>query len=179
MSPQRWVLLVLFAIGIGLVEATFVTLLPSPWREIRPVLEVSVLLVVVNKPKAALVFAGIAGLMLDVFRVDGPTFVFGRLIIVTSVVSLLAHALLTNRSVYATAALVIFARVFDRVLAGIHAFFGNIFLESGIRVDSIRSFFTTVAWDIALLSACFVLLAMFTRRFLVTVPRTTRDYDEP
>lgn len=176
MTSRSWLLIILAAIFTGLLEATFISLLPTPWREIRPIIEGAVLLIVLNKPRGALVFAGLSGFCLDLFSVGDGTLALVRLVLLTAAISALAHSWLTNRSIYATAALVVGARFLDRLWLWMSYLVGRAF-SWDIRLESTASFFTTLAWDIGLVSLAFVALTIFTRRFLVTV-RLNRFYDE-
>ncbi|MFA5935366.1 MAG: hypothetical protein WC787_00705 [Patescibacteria group bacterium] len=176
MSTRGWIIVVISAFVAAMLEASFLPFLPSPWREIRPVLQIAVIFVVLNSPRGALVYAGIAGLLLDIFRLDSGTFAFGRLIAVTLLMILLSDTVLTNRSVYATVALSLVARFADRIwLWIVHAIGTNIF-RMDIRIEPLTSLFLSIAWDIGLISLVFVLLAVFTRRFMVTAPRSRRFY---
>ncbi|MEO5927295.1 MAG: hypothetical protein ABIO72_01200 [Patescibacteria group bacterium] len=176
MSLRGWIIVVLAAIVSALLEACFLPFLPAPWRDIRPILELAVLFVVLSSPRGALVFAGIAGILVDLFRVDAGTFAFGRYITVVVVMILLSQTVLTNRSVYATGALVIAARLVDRLWLSLVHFFGTSLFRLDIRVEPLLSFGTTILWDIGLMTAAFILLALFTRRFLVTITRHSRYY---
>jgi hypothetical protein len=176
MSPRGWIVVVLSAIVAAFLEACFLPFLPAPWRDIRPILELAALFVVLSSPRGALVFAGIAGILVDLFRIDAGTFAFGRYIVVILLMILLSQTVLTNRSVYATGALVILARLADRVWLMLVQTIGTSLFRLDIRIEPFRSFLTTVAWDIGLMTVAFIALAFFTRRFLVTVSRNTRYY---
>lgn len=176
MSPRGWILVVLSAITAALFESCFAPFLPSPWHEIRPILEFAALFVVLSSPRGALVFAGISGLLVDLFRVDAGTFALGRYIVVVLVMILLSQTVLTNRSVYATAALIITARLADRLWLLVARFIGTSVLRLDIQIEPLRAFLTSIAWDIGLMTVAFIALAIFTRRFLVTVSRSQRYY---
>lgn len=176
MSPRGWVIVVISAIVGGLLEACFLPFLPAPWRDIHPILQLAALFVVLSSPRGAFVFAGIAGIMVDLFRVDAGAFAFGRYILVTLCMVALSQTVLTNRSVYATAALVLSARVVDRLWLTLAKFIGTGLFRLDIRIEPLTSFLTTVAWDIGLMTVAFIALAIFTRRFRVTVSRSRRFY---
>lgn len=176
MSPRGWILVVVSAIAAGFFESCFAPFLPTPWRDIRPILEFAALFVVLGTPRGALVFAGLSGLIVDLFRIDAGTFAFGRYIVVALLMILLSQTVLTNRSVYATAALIISARLADRLWLLVARFMGTTILRLDIQIEPLRSFLTSIAWDIGLMTIAFIALAFFTRRFLVTVSRTQRYY---
>lgn len=176
MTKRGWVFVAIAAFVAAMYEAVFMPFLPSPWHEIRPIIHIAVLLVVLNHPRAALVYAGVTGLLLDIFRVDVGTFSIGRLIAVTLLLIVLAETVLTNRSIYATAVLVLLARCADRIWIWIVHAIGSAVFQLDIRIEPLRSVLITMGWDIALISLAFLVLAIFTRRFLVTISRGSRRY---
>lgn len=178
MKIRKWTIIILGAIFCGLMEGTFLTLLPSPWREVRPILEVAILLIVINRPREAVVFSTLAGFILDTFSVGTSTFAMSRLPIVIGIILLIAQSWFTNRSVYAAAALVLGARLLDRLWLWAAYIFGTHVFTWNVRLEPTASFVTTLIWDSILVSLMFVGLALFTRRFLVTIPRVFREYDE-
>jgi hypothetical protein len=174
MTRRGWVLLVIAAVLTALYEASFMPFLPSPWHEVRPMIQVSVLLVVLNRTRGALVYAGIAGLLLDLFRVDAGTFALGRMIAVTMILLLLSETVLTNRSIYATGALVFAGRIADALWIWIAHAIGSGIFHLDIRIEPIQALGIVLLWDVGLLSLAFMALALFTRRFLVTISRGSR-----
>lgn len=179
MTLKSWIFVVAAAIFLGLAEATFISFLPFPWRSVRPILPLAVLLVILGKPKGALVYGALAGFVLDIFSPAAGVFSLGRFVLVISAVYALAETVLTNRSVYATAALVMFARLLDRLWVESAHFLGARLLHYDIRIESLSLFLATLFWDIVQVSAAFVFLVLFTRRFMVTVAKPHRFYDDP
>jgi hypothetical protein len=175
-STRSWILLLVASLLAALLEVSFFSFLPTPWREIRPVLQVIVLLVVLNSPRGAFVAAGVSGLLIDVFATDSGTFAFGRLIVVAFIATILSETVLTNRSLYATAGLALVARAMDRLLLFLTKEVAGRIFQLDIRLEPLSSFFKTIAWDIGLLAVVFIVLALFTRRFLVTVSRSRERY---
>lgn len=176
MSKKSWALAVTASIFFGILEATLITLLPSPWRDFRPVLVVSVLLVILNRPKAALLHAAIAGLIVDAFSGTGA-FAFARFILITATVWIISDTVVTNRSIYATAALITTARLIDRIWIFVAGFAGNSLFAWNVQQEPFVSTLITLIWDIGTISIAFMLLAFFTRRFLTPVSRNTRFYE--
>lgn len=178
MRLRSWAVVAFGAVAVGLIEATLLTLLPSPWREIRPIIDICVILVVVSRSKAGLVFAGIAGFMIDLFSIGSGSFAFARLVVTVAVVALLSITVLTNRSVYATAVLVALARCIDRAWMWLASAVSATLFHADVQVEPLRSFGITLLWDVGIVSACFVALALFTKRFLMTAPFAPRPYDD-
>ncbi|MCI0479032.1 hypothetical protein L0Y59_00605 [Candidatus Uhrbacteria bacterium] len=178
MSARKWFLVALGALLAGLAEATFSTLLPSPWRDMRPVLALAVLFVVLGRPRAGLVWAGLGGLMADLYVIGPSPFSFARLILTVGLVLFLSVAVLTNRSVYATGVLMAIARTADWLMLRASAFLSDALFHVHMSVMPPRELAIVLAWDLGLVTVTFVVLASFTRRFLVTAPFGYRPYDE-
>ena len=168
---RRWGIIGVAAVIAGLFEATFSTFLPTPWREIRPILDGAILLVVLNRPKYAFVFAAITGIILDVIPVEGSGFASARLIAIVALVMLLVQTVLTNRSVYATALLMVTARAADRVWLSVVSFLLRFGSGPAMHLEPLRFAWITLAWDIGLVSLGFISFAFFTRRFLMPITR--------
>jgi cell shape-determining protein MreD len=177
MRIRGWALVIVGAVVAGLLEATFLTLLPSPWRDIHPVIDGAVLFVILNRSKAGMVFGAVAGFLLDLFSVGPASFASARLLVVAAVISLLSITLLTNRSMYATAVLVVIARIVDRFWVWMFSLAAGVLFHAPIPMISFGSFAITLLWDVGIVSACFIVLAFFTRRFLITAP-SMRPYDD-
>lgn len=177
MNVRSWVFVAVASVVVGTFEATFVTLLPAPWREFRPIIDLTVLLIVIDRPRAALVFAALAGLILDAFGLGNGVFAFARFLLVASAVWALSESVITNRSVYASAALVVGARLINRLWIWIAGLAGTGLFRWEIQQEPLSSLVVTILWDLGTVSFVFMLLAFFTRRFLMSVARPNRFYD--
>lgn len=171
MTRTKWIVIIFAAVFAGLFQATFFSLLPQPYREIQPVLILCVLGVALNRSDAALVFAVISGLMIDLFTVGGGFLAFAEQAIVISAITTIADKVLTNRSVYSAAALLLSARFMSYVWFSSMSFFSRLLFKTQIMVQPIHSLLVTMLWDAVLMSAIFMMLAFFTRRFLVSIAR--------
>lgn len=176
MSRRSWILVFLLAIIVGSFEATFVTLLPSPWREFHPVLNVAVILVIVNRARPALLYSAVAGLVLDTFSQDMGAFALARVLVITFTLWILSESVITNRSVYASIALVIVARLIDKIWILIAHLLGNGLFRWDIQQEPIGSALLTFGWDVAIVGLSFILIASFTRRFLMPVSRANYEF---
>ena len=125
-----------------------------------------------------MVFAAIAGFLLDLFSVGPTTFAFARLVVVVALVSLLSITVLTNRSMYATAVLVTAARCLDRLWILASSAIATVLFHVPVPVEPLQALGITLLWDVGIVSVCFIVVASFTRRFLVTEPLSTRPYDD-
>lgn len=177
MSIRRWLYIVIAAIFCALLEATFLTLLPSPWREFHPLLDIIILLIVLNRVQSACVYAGIAGFLMDSLRVEGGALAIMRYVLLALAISVISKTILTNRSLYVTTALVIMARCLDRLWLWIANLLSVPFLHEVVARQSWQSFFITIVWDVGLLSIVFLALNVFTRYFVVTAPSARRFYE--
>ncbi|MBU1349080.1 hypothetical protein KJ781_03355 [Patescibacteria group bacterium] len=178
MSWKVWLLVSIGAVLVGLCEATFLTILPSPWREIHPVLSVAVIFVVLGRSRAGMAWAAIAGLMIDLYAVGPSSFSFARLLLTVALVSMLSLSILTNRSIYATVVLMLFGRGADWAIRRVTSAVSDALFHAYMPVESFRGLATSMAWDVALVAVTFVVIASFTKRFLVTAPHGYRGYDD-
>ncbi|MBU1033066.1 MAG: hypothetical protein ABII13_02175 [Patescibacteria group bacterium] len=173
---KTWIITIIFAILVSLLEATFFTLLPSPWLYIHPVIAFSVLLVVLNKPKEAFVFAALSGFILDLFAVSGGYFSIARLSLIIAFVIFLSQSLFTNRSIYATVSLVAIARVLDRIWITVGEVLKRVLFKSNLLVDPLSSTVIILVWDIAIVAIGFILLVFFTRRMKIKLSKDLNTY---
>ncbi|MFH1078635.1 MAG: hypothetical protein V1745_05155 [Patescibacteria group bacterium] len=178
MSWQRWVLIVIGALLAGLGEATFSTILPSPWRDIRPVLPVAVLFVVLGRPRAGMVWAALGGLMLDLYAIGPSPFSFARLMLTVALISLASLSVLTNRSVYATAMLMTLGRVVEWIVHRAASAVSSLLFQARMPIEPFGDLLLTVVWDVSIVTVAFIVIASFTKRFLVTAPHGYRGYDD-
>ncbi len=178
MSKKGWAFVIVLAFFLAIGEATALTLLPEPWRDFRPVLDCIVMLIVLRRPKGALLFAAIAGLVLDAFQVDSSGFVFGRIVCVAAILVLLSNSLLTNRSLYASLALALGARMIEGIwLLSAHVF-GAVLFHWDIPIMPFTSFLITSVWDVVSVGVTFLIFVFFTRRFFVSAHRATPFYEQ-
>jgi hypothetical protein len=155
---------------LGLLAACFevgaVPFLPV-WAGFRPVVPLIALLLVSTSRSRAFAFALGAALVLDAYTLDRFDLALLRLPILVFVFGFIADRFLTNRSVYATAALVVCARLLDwaSVLA---LSFAAVLLNLH---DTVWAFpqgpMLILLWDVAGTSLAFLVLASFTGRFLM------------
>lgn len=176
MNIRRWVLLVIAAILVGLFELSFVSFLPEPWRGFRPILDVVVLCVILGRPRVAMVFGAVAGATLDLFPVEGTFAASIRLLLIAAALSLLAETVLTNRSVYATGVLIITARTIEYLWLLVAASVAHLVSSTAASIPPISAVFTTLVWDVVVMSIVFIAIAQFTRRFLVSAANDNRRY---
>lgn len=159
----------LFLVGcIGLVlavyEVSVVSFLP-PWMQLRPLLPMVVLLLVSSSRSRALTAALAGAFVIDAYTLDHFSLSFIRLPLIVLLLDLIASRFLTNRSVYATAALVVAARLLDWLtgwLLSLFALFLNLHDKLWL-IPPAPGF--VLAWDVLLVSVAFFLIASLTGRF--------------
>lgn len=177
MSISRWVLVIGGAIVAGIFELSFASFFQEPFRSIHPILDLVVLAVVLARPRHAMIFAVVAGLVLDLFPVDGSTASALRFLVITTIVMGISQTVLTNRSVYATGLLVIAARGMDILWLRVAGFISGQLFSRSLPSVSFVSLGWTLLWDIAIVSTMFVIVAVFTRRFMISAPAHQHRYD--
>lgn len=179
MRPSSWVLLCGAALGYGIYESSFASAAPAPLSYIRPLPAFLVLLVLLNRQKAAYVAAGLAGMTADLLAAGPPGYVFVRWLLAVCVIDALSETVVTNRSLFAAAILVTAARLSD----GILILMGMVFFDWVLRMPwdagSLTAWLGSYFFDLVAVTAMFVVLTMFTRRFLVTVNAARPTTYEP
>ncbi|MEK7473416.1 MAG: hypothetical protein AAB668_01660 [Patescibacteria group bacterium] len=158
------------AVLLGLLAAAYeigtVPFLPT-WAGFRPVLPLIALLLVSTSRSRAFLLAIGSALMLDAYTLDHFDLALLRLPILVFVLGWVADRFLTNRSVYATAALVACGRLLDWASAWAISFLAVLFNLH----DTLWSFPPAPAlvllWDVGFTSLVFLGIASFTGRFIV------------
>lgn len=161
-----------FGLLFALYEVAVVSFLP-PWVALRPLLPFCVMLVVGSTRSRALAAALAGGLVLDAYALGHVEFALVRLPITVLLLAFTAGRVLTNRSVYATAALAVLARLLDWSGAWLFSAV-TVFLNVGDRFWSFPTAPVAIlAWDVLSTAVAFLLLASFTGRFMT---RPTSSY---
>lgn len=175
MTRKSIVLLFVSSLFLAIFEAACGPLLPSPWKEVRPILDVIVIGMVLNSPGASLFISAVTGIFLPLFSLDND-FVLLRFFIITGVLFVLGKSILTNRSIYSAIAAMVSARILDALLAIVISFFGRTLF--GWEEYSIpwSSLFITLCWDVGIIGVSFLCIALFTKRF-ISSPFRTSSYD--
>ncbi len=169
MTKRRWVIVIAASIIVGLAQVCFFSILPTPWREFQPVLPIAAVFLILNRSNAAMVFAGIAGFVLDLFSPGFYKFAVAEYILITLALIFILETVLTNRSVYVMATLVVIGRTLSIIWEVTAAFASNLFFKSSLSYGSVQAFFISCLWDIAFVAILFFMIARFTRRFLIPV----------
>lgn len=149
---------------VALYQASVVSFLP-PWLQARPFLPFVVLLLVSSSRSRAFVAAMAGACILDAYTLDYFSLALLRLPLIVFILDVIASRLLTNRSVYATAALVVLARAMDWFTAwllALMAIFLN--LHDGVWLMPQAPGFVLL-WDVLLSAIGFFLVASLTGRF--------------
>ncbi len=160
----RMLLAAVLGLCVALYEVSVVSFLP-PWFQFHPLLPFIVLLLVSSSRSRALAAALGGAMVLDAYTLDHFSLALVRLPLMVLLLDLIASRFLTNRSVYATAALMIAARLFDWLMSwlfSLAAIFLN--MHDGMWVIPSAPGFVLV-WDIVITSIIFFLIAGLTGRF--------------
>lgn len=163
---KRWLFAIALGLAAGIWEIAVRPFLPMPLAA-RPLLPCVVLLIVIGRPSSAAVSGLVGALLLDIFAVT-PEFSFVRYAVIIVAIAALTHFVLTNRSLYVALALAIAGRLGER---------GSVWLIGRITDDGAASFgielaknwTATLVWDLAIVSAVFIVLAFVTRLFMPKV----------
>ncbi len=161
-----WRLLLAGLLGIcaALYEVGVVSFLP-PGLQLRPLMPFIVLLLVSSSRSRAFVAAVAAAFIVDAYTLDHFSLALVRLPLTVLLLDLIASRFLTNRSVYATVALVVFARLFDWLTSWLFALLAIFFnLHDGMWIFPSAPGFVLL-WDVVVTVVVFFLVAGLTGRF--------------
>ncbi len=175
MRKSSWVLLGAAALAGGLYEAAFVSAAPFPFYYIRPVLPLCVMLFMLNRRPAAYLTAALAGIVLDLLLAAGDGWIMVRWLLVLLVVDTLSESVTTNRSLYSALALVVLARVLDRLVWQVTSWLSFYVIRQHVPVESWRSLIGVLVVDAIITALVFVSVTFFTKRFVISInPRKER-----
>lgn len=155
---------------LGLLAACFevgaVPFLPV-WAGFHPVVPLIALLLVSASRSRAFVFAVGAAFVLDAYTLDQFDLALLRLPLLVFVLGWVADRFLTNRSVYASAALVVCGRTLDWLSAWAISFIAVLFNVHDTLWSLPAAPILVMFWDVAFTALVFVGIASFTGRFIV------------
>jgi hypothetical protein len=160
----RILLATLAGLVAGLFEVSVTPFLPA-WADIRPLIPlVAVLIVSSSRSRAYAAMVG-GALAVEAYAIALPDAPLFRLLLVAMLMDVAAHQFLTNRSVYATAALtalgILASWILSLMISG--AAIGMGLADGPWSVPTLPLF--PLLWGIALSSLAFLSVAAFTARF--------------
>lgn len=160
----RLILAGLLGLCVALYEVSVISFSP-PWLQFHPLLPLFVLLLVSSARSRALAAAVVAAFVVDAYTLDHFSLALVRFPLMIFVLGLIASRFLTNRSVYATIALVLFARLFDWFTSFVFAWMGIVLnIHDGMWMIPPAPGFVLL-WDAVFTALAFYLIAGFTGRF--------------
>jgi len=160
----------------GLYEGAFIGTAPFPLSVVRPVFPACIILILLNRHRAAYVTMAIAGATVDLLSPVDTGFLLARWLVALVCVDAIAETVMTNRSLYAALILVAVARILDSILVGGTAFVGRYLFERNIMGLPWYMTAETLVADAVIAGLVFVAIALFTRRFLVAVKAGDNRY---
>lgn len=172
MRIHEMIWITLLAMVVGLLQSTFSSFLPFPWSTFQPAILCIVYFTLRGGMRKAILFSLVCGFFIDSFssmRHDG---VILQLFFVALPLSAIATSLLTNRSLYASIALDVFAHVVAWMFQ-----FGFGVLMSMLRDDTLfhlpelRMTAASVAWDVVIIFCVYLIRALLSQRFVLTGKR--------
>lgn len=171
---SRLIAALLLGILAGLWEVGISGFLPPFLSALKPVIPVMVLFIVASNRVRALTFVLTAAAILDAYTGFTFDFSFIRYALLVFVLDLVLSQFLTNRSVYATAMLAVMARLLDWITLWLFSWIGFGLNKSPYVWQLASNWPLTLLWDMGLTALTFLLIARFTRRFLVNVEASPR-----
>lgn len=169
MRRSSWVIVILSAVLAGIYESGFIGSAPPIFVYIRPVVPICVLFLLLDKRPAAYAMAVISGFIIDLMSATSAGFVTGRWLLALLIVDLLASRVTTNRSLYASMALVVVARLLDRILWQILSWFGTYVLNGVYYLEPWYRLLGVFVFDVIFTTLVFISITLFTKRFVISV----------
>ncbi|MFZ6014808.1 MAG: hypothetical protein ACOYUZ_00415 [Patescibacteria group bacterium] len=177
MRTSSWFLLGIMALLCGFYESTFVAAAPYPFNYFRPLLPAMAILLLLNRPYASYMGAGLGGALIDIFRPIGANFALARYMIISFILDAISELFITNRSLYGAWLLVFFARLMDLVLTYFSGYGAHFVLGRPIYFENTISYLWIVVFDLIFISLLFIAVTFFTKRFFVSVSNAKNKYD--
>jgi hypothetical protein len=164
MNALKYLAVVCLGLLLGLYEQTLRTFLPAPMNLLFPVFPVLIMLAALNRWRYAYVLAACAGAVADAFAPEYAHFALIEYLLILTALQAVAHAVFTNRSLYAALALVSLARILDWIwLKGMRLI--TAYSDQVGLVQDLLSTAIILAFDL-LLTAAFFLFSIFVLRRL-------------
>lgn len=160
----------LLGLAAALWEISVRPLLPTGF-ELPILLPLIVLLIITSRLSRTLTAAGSASILLSLFQIYSFDLIIFRWIGIVLIIHFLARNLLTNRSVYSSVALGLFAQLLDWGSRYAISRVGLLFTDFARGWSPEYIWYMTLFWDAALISLGFFAIARMTNRFQLSVQR--------
>lgn len=166
MRIHKYAVVAALGLAFGLYESTFMTFLPGWFAYLKPVLPGMIFFMLLERRGYALLFGACAGMVLDLFAVEYPTFAPWRLLFIAAILWVASERVLTNRSIYSTVAMVLAGRLLDWLwLVAAQGFYGLVG-RSARFAPGLADLGRTMVSDLILTVALFLIGMLVMRRYL-------------
>jgi len=168
---MKYFILAILGIIAGFLEVGVLPFLPG-WFVPAPLFVGTVILIVTSSRARALTFALAGALVLSgygIFTFDIPIL---HWLLIVFALSLVSQRFLTNRSLYATTALLFLGRLLDWFLHFLFSEVGRLFGGNYYIWSLPSNVLSTLLWDQFVGMTLFILFAVITRRFSPHVGRS-------
>ena len=160
----RILVAVIAGLMAGLFEVAVSPFLPG-WADIRPLIPLVAMLMVSSSRSRAYAAVIAGALVIEAYAISSPDAPLFRYVIAAMLMDVVARRFLTNRSVYATAALAVFGSLVAWVLSiAISGTAISLGFSDG-PWSPVGFPFVSLLWDVGLTSVAFLSVAAFTARF--------------
>ncbi|MBD3281543.1 hypothetical protein GF391_02240 [Candidatus Uhrbacteria bacterium] len=164
------------AVTLGLYQTSLLGALPSWFVYIQPVLSIVVLFFLLKRPQAGYLLAGISGVVSDLISATPTGFSTARLLLTALVIDFAADFIITNRSVYGAAILIVIARLSEYLFLGVAYYFYIFILERELLLQDVATYAIILGMDLVLITGLFLSTSIFTKRFLTIIPFVKSKY---
>ena len=158
------------ALVLGYYEGSMLGSLPGYFIFFRPILPVLVLFFLLNRPQAAYIVAGTAGLVVDLMAAMPSGFITARWLLIALIIDFVQEYAITNRSLYGAWILVFGARIFETLFILITFVLSSYVLGRLFIMEPIGLQVIIGLTDLLIITILFLSVSLLTKRFLTFVP---------
>lgn len=177
MRKSSWALVCAAALAEGIYESSFIGSAPGIFSYFRPMLPISVMLFLLNRRPAAYAAAIISGLAIDLLSASGAGWHLARYLLVMLAVDVIAVRITTNRSLYSAMALVVLARLTDRIIWQFLTWAYLFLSRQALKAVEWSSLPLTLGFDMLVAAIIFIGVTVFTKRFVISVAARKERYE--
>lgn len=176
MRVTSYTIVALTAVALGLYEASLLGSLPSLFNFFHPSIPLMVLFFSLKRPQAGYMLAVVSGLIPDLISAVPTGFATARLLLVALAIDLISENIITNKSLYGSAALVVSGRVVSYFLLFLAGIVYQFILNKQIYYYEFNTYLLIIVIDVLFVTVLFLGASVFTKRFLTYIPFIKNKY---
>jgi cell shape-determining protein MreD len=174
---QRLLGLLVCGFGLGIIEVSFLPILPSPWRAFHLALLISILFILLSRrPINGIILGFLSGLVIDLFPIQYPTFASLRFVMIALGILMLARRFLTHRSLPSFVLLILLSQIADQAWMWSARFMYHAIYGFENEVPSGFAFLQTALWNIVITIGTFSIWRVIKSDFAQIADRVENEH---